>query len=175
MKTSLRDRAAAWRDIFSGRPPFRWADGRIENAWCPRCRLCCGPQAPGDEPWPMALLPRQMASGNPADDFHMLDGRTACLDRRGCKAHTDRGCRLDRERRPVTCGLFPLVILDGEICFYAVCPAVLLSTVDDLLVMAETAAEELPRMFTPEELRMLSVSLPPEDRGKFIFFGLRLS
>lgn len=110
-----------WAAVFPRPRELRFDRGIVRNAYCPDCRFCCGPQEE-EEPFPMALLDSQVSERTP-DDFFLLDAHTACLDRRGCKALGEHGCRLDNALRPVACNLFPYVLVDGRLYLYRVCPA----------------------------------------------------
>lgn len=175
MPTEFAALARRWRALFAGTVrPFRWTEGSLDNGYCAECRHCCGPQPDGDAPYPMPLLPSQLRP-DLADDFHLLSPSVACLDQRGCKALGDAGCRLDRRRRPPSCNLFPLILHKGELYFYQICPAVLFSTLDALLDIGETAARDLQRLYTPDELQAISAPLAPETLvHKCISLDLRL-
>lgn len=158
---TFADYASAWQDIYShhhSSPILAWRDGWLENGFCQDCRYCCGPQA-SDEPFPMALLPHQLRPGLD-QDFYLLDARTACLDQRGCKSCGPQGCRLHRDRRPVACGLFPLVVANGGLYLYKTCPAVLLKNLADWLTIAGDAAKWLTNGLNKEELGQIALDLP---------------
>lgn len=162
MPTELAALAREWRARLAGKQyVFRWTEGRLDNGYCAECRHCCGPQPEGDAPYPMPLLPSQLRP-DLAEDFHLLSPSVACLDQRGCKALTPAGCRLARSQRPPSCNLFPLILHEGALYFYQACPAVLFATLDDLLRIGESAARDLPRLYTPDELRAISAPLAPE-------------
>lgn len=108
----------------------------------------------------MALLPRQLRP-DLEKDFYLLDPKTACLDQRGCKSCGPDGCRLEREWRPVACGLFPLVVTSGGLYLYKTCPAVLLSPLADWLAIAESAASWLAGL-DENELGQIAIDLPLE-------------
>lgn len=159
MPTEFAVLAREWRQhLAAPRRAFRWIEDRLENAYCVDCRHCCGPQPAGDAPYLMPLLPSQLRPGL-ADDFHLHSPGVACLDQRGCKALASAGCRLERSRRPPSCNLFPLILHEGWLYFYQVCPAVLFATLDELLTIGEAAAQALPRLYSPEELRTISTPL----------------
>lgn len=163
MPTEFAALAREWRARFAaGRRAFRWVEDRLDNGYCAECRHCCGPQPEGDAPYPMPLLPSQRRP-DLADDFYLLSPSVACLDQRGCKALTPTGCRLERRRRPPACNLFPLIINEGALYFYQICPAVLFADLDTLLRIGEDAARDLPRLYTPDELRAISTPLTPES------------
>ena len=175
MPTDFAALAREWRARFARkRHAFRWTEGRLDNGYCAACRHCCGPQPEGDAPYPMPLLPSQIRP-DLAADFHLLSPSIACLDQRGCKALTATGCRLERDRRPPSCNLFPLILHEGALFVYQVCPAVLLSTLDTLLRIGECAARDLPRLYTPGELCALSTPLATETLvHRCISLGVRL-
>ncbi len=123
-----------WSRTFASPLPVSFDGEVVRNAYCPRCRYCCGPQAEGDAPFPMALLDWHVSPRTP-EDFYLLDGRTACLDQRGCRALTPTGGRLDNSLRPVACNLFPYVLVDRRLWLYLICPASMLTPRDSLRAM----------------------------------------
>lgn len=145
-----------WRNDFPSPRPLLWTDGLLKNGYCADCRYCCGPQG-SDKPFPMHLLPRQIDPDTP-DNFYLLDEHTALLDRRGCKSCTSQGCRLDFDKRPVACGLFPLVLANGRLYAYKICPATIFSSLDDLECLAQKAAAWLSTL-PEDELRRISICL----------------
>ncbi|MDO5538059.1 MAG: hypothetical protein Q4F72_11095 [Desulfovibrionaceae bacterium] len=150
-----------WSERFPEPRPVGFEGTVFRNAYCPDCRFCCAPQAEGDKPFPMALLDRQI-SGRTPEDFYMLDSHTACLDQRGCRALTDRGCRLENELRPVACNLFPYVLVGMRLYLYLICPASMLLAEERLrAVGSEVHAwlKTLPR----EDLERISISIAAED------------
>ncbi len=110
-----------WKKRFPSPRTVTFADGVLVNEYCPDCRFCCGPQKE-EKPFPMALLDSQISDQTP-DNFYLLDKHTAALDRRGCKALTPSGCRLERKLRPVACNIFPIVLVNSRLYLYKVCPA----------------------------------------------------
>lgn len=112
-----------WRSRFPEQRPLLWQGSWIQNDYCVDCRYCCGPQAE-QEPYPMALLPEQIRQQTP-NDFYLKDPHTAVLDGRGCRSCGEQGCRLERQWRPITCGLFPIVPANGGLFLYKTCPAAL--------------------------------------------------
>lgn len=145
-----------WRQRFPRRRALRWRDGWLQNGYCCDCRYCCGPQD-SNEPFPMALLPGQLRP-NLTDDFYLLNKDTAYLDARGCKSCTERGCRLPREQRPVACGLFPLVLANGDLYAYKTCPAVIFTPLDRLADLGLVAAHWLAE-FSLTDLRHISLEI----------------
>ena len=105
-----------WQNHSWKNPTLLWKPGWIENGYCPECLLCCGPQK-GDNALLMSLLPHQIHQGM-EEIFYMHDETHALLDRRGCKALGEHGCRLERDQRPVACGFFPIVIINMDIYAY---------------------------------------------------------
>ncbi len=168
MDESLR--AGRWAAIFPSPRDFRFEGGRVLNAYCPDCRLCCGPQEE-KEPFPMALLDRQVSERTP-NDFHLLDPRTACLDGRGCKSLGPSGCRLETELRPLACGIFPYVLAELRLYLYLPCPASLLLERERLRLVGDQVfawLSALPRA----ELERISISRRPEDlRERYLDLGL---
>ena len=123
MDNDLTYYKSLWEKRFPSPRNVTFSDGILVNGYCPDCRFCCGPQKE-DIPFPMALLDSQI-SGRTPDDFYLLDNHTAALDRRGCKALTSSGCRLERQLRPVACNIFPIVLVNSRLYLYKVCPAAL--------------------------------------------------
>lgn len=142
----------------------------LVNDYCVDCRFCCGPQAEA-EPFPMALLDSQVSQRTP-DDFYLLDRHTASLDRRGCKSLTPTGCRLEHRLRPVACGLFPLVLVNGRLYLYRTCPASLFVEPGRMLAMARQARDWLETL--PEaDIARISITRRPEDLAeKYVDLGL---
>ena len=111
-----------WRQRFPLQRDVHFDQGILSNDYCRDCRYCCGPQDCAT-PFPMKLLPSQQHA-HLERDFFLLAPDTACLDDRGCKSCGPEGCLLPRQRRPVACSLFPLVLLDTGLYLYKICPAV---------------------------------------------------
>lgn len=147
-----------WRKILSA--PVEWRDGWLQNGYCADCRLCCGPQGKNDPPFPMPLLPGQV-NAHTSDDFYLLDETTPYIGPEGCKSASASGCRLAPEKKPVACGLFPLVLINGKIYLYQNCPAVLFTPLLHFLELAEKAAERLAE-YPLEDLKRLSIFMPCE-------------
>ena len=101
-----------WRQRFPLQRDVHFDQGILSNDYCRGCRYCCGPQDCAT-PFPMKLLPSQQHD-HLEKDFFLLAPDTACLDDRGCKSCGPEGCLLPRQRRPVACSLFPLVLLDTQ-------------------------------------------------------------
>ena len=135
-------------------------DGVLTNAYCVDCRFCCGPQAEED-PFPMPLLDSQISDSTP-EDFHLLDKRTACLDRRGCKALTPSGCRLDRALRPVACNIFPIVLVNTSLYLYRICPASMFVPDQAMQRLARRVRDRLDILPVADVCR-ISITRRPED------------
>lgn len=133
-----------------------WEDDKVVNEYCGDCRLCCGPQG-DDALFPMALMPWQI-NGNNNNDFYMMNADTACLGKQGCKSITDKGCKLPDERRPIACGIFPIVLINGRLYLYKPCPATQDFPIEKFINLAKKAAKKIGRL-SPEEQRHLSINL----------------
>ncbi len=121
----------------------------------------------------MALLPSQLHPGL-EDDFYLLDPETACLDRRGCKALSPNGCRLPRASRPLACGLFPLVLANGSLYLYAICPAALHVPLMEWTGLAERACEWLSCL-PADDLRRISLHISADTLAdRYISMHIRL-
>ena len=149
MRLTVEQQWAEWQQQHWSNPQVIWRNGWLDNGFCFECRLCCGPQ-PGDEPFPMALLPTQI-NKDIDSVFYMYDSTHACLDARGCKALGKSGCTLQREQRPPACGLFPLVLTPRGLYLYTVCPASLFIALHEWLKFARNARTWL--MQFPPEIR----------------------
>lgn len=165
---------AMWSRMFPSPRAVSFDGAVFRNAYCPDCRFCCAPQAEGDKPFPMALLDRQISQST-EDDFYMLDSHTACLDQRGCKALTDRGCRLDNAKRPVACNLFPYVLIEGRLYLYLICPASMLQDEAQLHAIGQRVfvwLKSLPK----EETDRISISISPDVLAvRYLDLGLDLN
>lgn len=150
------DYVEKWRQNFKEERHVRWEQNWIENDYCKDCRFCCGPQDSAI-PFPMALLPHQLAPDN-IKNFHMLDNSTAYLAERGCLSDTDTGCRLSLAKKPTACGLFPVVLVNGGLYLYQNCPAVVFSPLVRYLDLAREVAVMLLK-FSYEDLQHLSIWL----------------
>lgn len=173
--TNFTNCAKKWRAIFQNeKPEMYWQDGFLVNSWCERCQLCCGAQAPNDVPYPMRLL-RSQQKPEILGKLHLLDQQTAVIDQRGCKAAAPTGCLLSREQRPIACSLFPLSIHKGVLYIYKNCPSVFMSTLDQLLILGETAAQDLRKRYTQTELESIDANINHELMlAKFVCLGLQL-
>ena len=153
-----------YRKVWAERFPQErevFFDGRVvRNAYCPDCRYCCGPQLDCD-PFPMALLDRQL-SERTAEDFYLMDEHTASLDERGCKSITPHGCRLDNDRRPVACNLFPYVLADMRLYLYECCPAAMFKPKEELMKVAGQVAAYLASL-PYADVERISIHLPEKD------------
>ncbi|MDR2744506.1 MAG: hypothetical protein LBB66_04835 [Desulfovibrio sp.] len=162
-----------WRRSFPRRRKLLWRDIWLLNGYCRDCRYCCGPQD-NPEPFPMALLPRQVRP-DLGEDFYLFADDMAYIADRGCKAHGGRGCRLARERRPVACCLFPLVLANGGLYLYKTCPAVIFTPLADLFDAGRSAATWLAG-FSPAELSHISLSLPAQTLAKrYIYLDIAVT
>lgn len=148
-----------WRRIFTKTRTVAWRGNWLENDYCVDCRYCCGPQG-SDEPFPMALLPGQIEPDN-GKNFYLADASTACIGSLGCKSHTDHGCRLELAKRPLACGLFPLVLANGRLYAYKICPATIFSSLDELESLGTMAATWLKGL-GPDNLHKISITLDSE-------------
>lgn len=148
-----------WQDLASSHAAPVWKDGRLDNAACAECRYCCGPQD-NAEPFPMALLPGQIGKDN-ADNFYMLNKNTAGLGAQGCKSASDNGCRLPVAKRPVACSLFPIVLINGRLYLYQICPAVMFQPLAIFYQLGREIASWLMN-FPLEDLQRISISLPEQ-------------
>lgn len=145
-----------WQSLLSDHRSLNWENDWLENDWCKDCRHCCGPQG-ADSPFPMALLPDQLGPDT-ADNFYMLDANTACIGKNGCKAITPHGCKLSRREKPIACGLFPVVLINGKLYLYVMCPAVLAKPLAIFFELAKKIAVTLQK-YTQKELLHISISL----------------
>ena len=157
MKKALLDQLTEWAGTRFSQPTVRFVDNYLDNGFCAQCCLCCGPQI-GDAPYPMALLESQVTAKTP-ETFYLLDARTACLDERGCKALGPKGCTLSRPERPPACGLFPLVVMDGALYLYRICPASLFIPMVTWLSIAQKARDWLLGLPLADQKR-ISIHLP---------------
>lgn len=160
-----------WREIFPRKRRLSWRDNRLQNGYCRDCRYCCGPQD-SLVPFPMALLPSQIRP-DLNKDFYLLDSDTAYIGSQGCKSDTPHGCRLSLAQRPVACGLFPLVLVNGSIYLYKTCPAVLFTPLVRFADLGLEAARFLLG-FNLTELRHISLDLPCETLAQN-YIDLRIS
>lgn len=161
-----------WQKVFPKKRKLAFKGMCLENDYCRDCRFCCGPQG-DDEPFPMALLPNQLGPDNERD-FFMLNANTAYLGKEGCKSLTPSGCRLPQNKRPVACGLFPIVLANGRLYLYLCCPAVILNTLADFATLAKEA-ENILRSFSKRELEHISITLAPDVLAeKYIDLGIQI-
>lgn len=156
IKKGLWDYFEKWRKISDNLAPPKWENNRVENEFCGQCRFCCGLQD-SEIPFPMALLDRQIDEKTP-ENFYLLDKNTACLDRRGCKAAGSNGCRLPVEKRPIACGFFPIVLVNGRLYLYLQCPSVLFTPLWVFLELGKEVALQLESLTLPE-LQHVSLNL----------------
>lgn len=158
MQNGFWDNIEKWRKLPAAQ--LDWRDGWLQNGYCAACQLCCGPQGKNDPPFPMPLLPSQVDAETP-ENFYLLDENTPYIGAKGCKSATSAGCRLPLEKKPIACGLFPLVLINGKLYLYQNCPAVLFTPLLRFLEFAEEAAKNLHK-YSLTELERLSISLPCE-------------
>lgn len=160
-----------WRNL-PRLAPF-WRDGWLRNETCAQCRLCCGKQGENDKPFPMPLLPSQIDSQTP-NDFYLLDSHTPFIGKDGCKSCGPGGCRLAKEKKPVACRLFPLVLVDGGLFLYTNCPAALFTPLADFMALAKEAAETLAEL-SLEDLQIISIHLPLEELvSKYAYLHVKI-
>lgn len=150
---------ALWQKIPKVEKSVQWKYNWLENDWCGDCRYCCGPQG-DDAPFPMPLLPSQIGPDN-TKDFFMLDRTTPCIGAQGCKSASTSGCKLPPERKPPACSLFPLVLANGRLYLYKMCPAVLNRPLKEFLEIGKQAARYLSN-YDRKTLETLSIKLSPE-------------
>ena len=159
-RTSDLDLQDLWHRRFPEPRRVVWQNGTLVNDYCPDCALCCGPQAES-EPFPMALLDRQI-SARTSEDFYLLDAHTVSLDQRGCKALGQSGCRQPRQLRPVACNLFPVVLVNRELFLYRRCPASVLipeTAWQDMALRIQDWLNAMP----PADINRISMTRRPED------------
>ena len=159
-----------WRQRFPLQRDVHFDQGILSNEYCRDCRYCCGPQDCAT-PFPMKLLPSQQHA-HLDRDFFLLAPDTACLDDRGCKSCGPEGCLLPRQRRPVACSLFPLVLLETGLYLYKICPAVLFLPLDRWLIMAREAVGDDDRILV-EPFTGLTVEYAAKRGACAILRGLR--
>lgn len=158
-KNGFWDYASKWRNLFPQERKLEWDRNWIKNDYCASCRYCCGRQD-SDIPFPMPLLPDQYEK-NASHEFYMLDARTAYLARAGCKADGPHGCTLARRDKPLACGLFPIVLINGGLYLYQNCPAVIYAPLIRFMEFARDAAQMLME-FPFEQLLHLTICLSRE-------------
>lgn len=168
----LWDYAERWSAVFSRPRDVIWDKNWIKNDYCADCRYCCGPQD-SDYPFPMPLLEKQDREGL-EKDFHLLDRLTPYLGGAGCRSLKAGGCGLCRERKPIACGLFPIVLANGGLYLYQNCPSVLFTPLIRFLGLAREAANMLCELDLAE-LRRLSLWLTSEQLARsYINLRVRL-
>ena len=159
-----------WEKRFPSPRTVTFADGVLVNEYCPGCRFCCGPQKE-EKPFPMALLDSQISDRTP-DNFYLLDNHTAALDRRGCKALTPSGCRLERKLRPVACNIFPIVLVNSRLYLYKVCPASLFLPGELFQKIAGKVGSML-NGFSARDVQRISITRDPSDlASKYEYLGI---
>lgn len=162
-KDKFWDYYTKWLPLFKETSALIWEQNWIQNSLCKDCRYCCGPQG-SDAPFPMGLLARQIGPDN-SNNFYMLDSKTAYIGALGCKSDTSAGCRLNAWQKPVACGLFPIVLVNGSLYLYQMCPAVLSKPLSVFLDLAQKAARMLAQ-FDKEDLENISISLSCDELQK---------
>lgn len=170
-KNGFWDYTTRWEKIFREARDLRWEGNWIENGYCSDCRFCCGKQD-SDTPFPMPLLPKQDRPGL-EKDFHLLDSLTPYLARAGCRSDTDQGCRLPIDQKPIACGLFPVVLVNGGLYLYQNCPSVIFNPLIRFMELAKRAAEMLVQLELAD-LRRLSLWLTPEALSRS-YINLRIT
>lgn len=149
----------SWQPLMDKEYQLYWDKNWLKNGWCKDCQYCCGPQG-ADEPFPMALLPQQIGPDN-IDNFYMLNAETAYIGAKGCKSDSDNGCRLPEDKKPVACGLFPLVLVNGRLYLYKMCPAVLGTPLNYFFEIGKKASQML-NQYSLKDLQRISITLPQE-------------
>lgn len=145
-----------WQSLAANGQPLEWTGSWLKNSWCASCRFCCGPQD-SPEPFPMALLPAQLHA-DLERDFYLLDHDTAYIGAKGCKANSSHGCRLQREEKPLACGLFPIVLANGRLYLYQTCPASIFLPLAHFCNIAKDVAIMLDK-YSLDDLRHISINL----------------
>lgn len=169
---SFWDYVNRWNQIFPESRALRWENDWLENDYCADCRFCCGKQDSAT-PFPMPLLPGQYRS-DLEHDFHLLDSLTPYLSTPGCRSCTDTGCRLSHGQKPVACGLFPVVLVNGGLYLYMNCPAVMFLPLIRFFELGQKAASMLMDLEFAD-LRRLSLWLGPETLSRsYIDLRIRL-
>lgn len=156
VKKGFWDYAGKWGAVFDGQRSVEWDGDWIKNGYCRDCRYCCGPQD-SDHPFPMPLLAAQGREGL-EQDFHLLDSLTPYLAAEGCRSLSRTGCRLSPGQKPLACGFFPVVLVNGALYLYQNCPSVLFSPLILFMELARKAASMLIELDIAE-LRRLSLWL----------------
>lgn len=156
IKNGFWDYANRWSEKYGSPCSLDWDKYWIRNEYCPDCRYCCGPQD-SDYPFPMPLLARQERPGLERD-FHLLDSLTPYLGATGCRSCTESGCRLETGQKPLACGFFPIVLVNGSLYLYQNCPSVLFTPLVRFMELAREVAALLIEMDL-SELRRLSLWL----------------
>ena len=150
-----------WKSMFTSPRNVEVRGGVLTNDYCIDCRFCCGPQPDGDEPFPMALLDRQITRQT-GQDLYMIDRHTACLDQRGCRALGPNGCNLKRDLRPVACNIFPYVLINRRLYLYRICPVSMFLSSDRIFELAEVVRLWLD--VQPEaDIRRISIYRSPDE------------
>lgn len=168
----LWDNLTKWEKTFREPRALSWQPGLLANDYCRDCLLCCGPQGEC-EPFPMPLLPSQMRPGL-ENDFYLLDPLTPYIGAPGCKSETATGCRLPLAERPIACGLFPIVLANGGLYLYKMCPAVIFTPLSDLLQLASAAGQWLSQFDRQDRDRLSQKISPAILSEKYIDLGIKL-
>ena len=103
-----------------------------------------------------------MISDRTPDNFYLLDNHTAALDRRGCKALTLSGCRLERKLRPVACNIFPIVLVNSRLYLYKVCPASLFLP-GELFQKIAGKVRSMLNGLSARDVQRISITRDPSD------------
>lgn len=172
VKNGFWDYANKWKEEFAGDRPLDWERCWIKNGYCSDCRYCCGPQD-SDHPFPMPLLASQGREGLERD-FHLLDSLTPYLAAAGCRSCTKTGCRLEPGQKPLACGFFPVVLVNGALYLYQNCPSVLFTPLVRFMELAREVAAFLIELDL-DELRRLSLWLTVDTLSRsYINLRIRL-
>lgn len=159
-----------WRKEFAHNYELNWEKYWIENGYCSKCRFCCGPQD-SDVPFPMPLLPAQKRAGL-EQDFQLLDSMTPYLAAEGCKSCGSKGCALTLSEKPLACGFFPIVLINGSLYLYKNCPAVIYTPLIRFLDLGLKVAEFLIDLDLAD-LKRLSLWLNCDVLSRF-YIDLRI-
>ena len=167
MDNDLTYYKSLWKKRFPSPRTVTFADGVLVNEYCPDCRFCCGPQKE-EKPFPMALLDSQISDQTP-------DNHTAALDRRGCKALTPSGCRLERKLRPVACNIFPIVLVNSRLYLYKVCPASIFLP-EELFREVAGKVSRMLNGLSAHDVQRISITRDPSDlASKYEDLGISVS
>ena len=145
-----------WKKTFPHKRILKWQNDWLQNNYCKNCRYCCGKQDSNSKFF-MPLLNNQLK--NSEEYFYLENENTAYMDKRGCKSHSNKGCKIPREKRPIACNIFPLVLANGQLYFYKICPAILFTPLNVLLNIAQES-KKFFNSFSKKDLQHISINLP---------------